>query len=147
MVIPDVNLLLHAYNTHSPQHATARSWWETTLNSPEQVGLAWVTILAFLRLTTKRTPFPRPMYAAEATKAVRSWLELPNVAVLSPGAEHSQILFGLVEQLGGGDLTTDTHLAALAMEYRAEIATTDTDFARFPGLRWFNPLARPHRRA
>lgn len=148
MLIPDVNLLILAYHAGAPDHDAARNWWEETLNSRVQVGLAWITIIGFLRLTTKRAVLASPMLVADATGAIRNWIALPNVAILAEGPEHPEILFGLLEKLGtAGNLTTDAHLAAIAIEHRAEIATTDTDFARFPGLRWFNPLAKRHRRA
>lgn len=77
-----------------------------------------------------------------AQRRVRSWLAHPRVTIIAPGEQHAVILFGLLERLGvAGNLTTDAHLAALAIEYQAELASTDADFARFPGLRWFNPLA------
>ena len=83
-----------------------------------------------------------PMLPAEATRRARSWLASPRVQTLLPGETHAEILFGLLERLGAaGNLTTDAHLAALAIEYQAELASTDADFARFPGLRWFNPIA------
>ncbi len=81
------------------------------------------------------------MRPPEATRRVRSWLDHPRVEVVTPGEGHADILFGLLEELGtAGNLTTDAHLAALAIEYQAEVASTDTDFMRFPRLRWFNPL-------
>jgi len=84
-----------------------------------------------------------PLYPGEAIGVVRKWLAVPGVQILTPGEFHAEIFFRLIEQVGtAGDLTTDAHLAALAIEYRGELASTDTDFARFPGLRWFNPVAR-----
>ena len=141
MIIPDVNLLLFAYSPLSPHHAGARNWWEQTIIGPRPVGLAWVTILGFVRLATHRVSSVNPASPAEATARVRSWLEKPRIEIITPGDGHAEILFSLLEDLGtAGNLTTDAHLAALAMEYKAEIASTDTDFARFKGLRWFNPL-------
>ncbi len=144
MIIPDVNILVHAYNSDSPRHPAARHWLERTLSQPRPVGLPWVSMLGFLRIMTSRAILKNPMYPADATRRVRSWLSVPSVQVLHPGEHHAETLFGLLERLGAaGNLTTDAHLAALAIEYQAEVATTDADFARFPGLRWFNPLAQP----
>lgn len=141
MIIPDVNILLHAYNTDSKVHATAKEWWEETVTGPRPVGLPWASILGFIRLITRRGVFPNPMPPAEATRRVRHWLGYRSVQIILPGEVHIDILFGLLEHLGtAGDLTTDAHLAALAIEYQAELASTDVDFARFPRLRWFNPL-------
>jgi len=103
--------------------------------------------LGFVRIATNRTIFERPLRPAEATLEVRAWLSAPNAQVLVPGEAHADILFGLLDHLGtAGNLTTDAHLAALAMEYHAEVATTDTDFARFLKLRWFNPIASKRRK-
>jgi toxin-antitoxin system PIN domain toxin len=141
MIIPDVNLLLHAYNADSKVHSAAKDWWEQTVSGPRPVGLPWVSLLGFIRLITRRGVFPNPMPPGEAARRVRQWLAFPIVQIIHPGERHAEILFGLLEHLGtAGDLTTDAHLAALAIEYQAELASTDVDFARFPRLRWFNPL-------
>jgi hypothetical protein len=142
MILVDVNVLIHAYDSESPVHDTVRDWWERTLRGPCPVALSWVTILGFIRIMTNRRIMQAPIGVAEATADARSWLEHPRVQLLEPGERHAETLFALLEELGtAGNLTTDAHLAALAIEYQAEIASTDTDFARFPGLRWFNPLA------
>ena len=141
MIIPDVNLLLNAYNPASLRHTAARDWWNQTMIGPRPIGLAWVTILGFIRISTHRRASPNPVFHTEATRRVSTWLENPRVRIIVPGDRHAKLLFGLLEDLGtAGNLTTDAHLAALAIEYQAEIASTDTDFARFKGLRWFNPL-------
>ena len=142
MILPDVNLLLHAYNSESPVHPAARGWWEDLLNGTESVGLPWAALLGFIRIATHRHILTRPMPVATACGHARAWLARPNVMVLEPGARHAEILFGLLESLGtAGNLTTDAHLAALAIEHQAEIHSTDADFTRFQGLRWINPLA------
>lgn len=140
MIIPDVNILVHAYNKDAKHHRVAREWWERTLAQSHPVALPWVTILGFIRISTQRRIIERPMFPRDAMGRVRSWLDLPNVQVISPGEEHAEILFQLIDDVGtAGDLTTDAHLAALAIEYHAELVSTDADFARFRGLRWFNP--------
>ena len=142
MIVPDINILVHAYNSDSPRHALARAWWEQTLARPRPVGMAWVTVLGFIRIMTHRGILGNPMTVVDVIRRVRAWLSHPRLQVLTPGEQHGEILFRLLEQLGtAANLTTDAHLAALAIEYQAELASTDTDFARFPGLRWFNPLA------
>ena len=141
MIVPDINILIHTYNSDSPRHTAARAWWEQTLKRPRPVGLPWVTMLGFIRIMTHRGILGNPMMVQDAIRRVGRWLDHPRVQVLTPGEQHAEILFRLLEQLGtAGNLTTDAHLAALAIEYQAELASTDTDFARFPGLRWFNPL-------
>lgn len=142
MILPDVSILVHAHNTRSNRHERARRWWEDTLNQPRPIGIAWVAILGFIRISTHRAILGNPMRVDEAVRRVRSWIENPRVQLIEPGDRHAEIMFGFLEDLGtGGNLTTDAHLAALAIEYQAELASTDADFARFPGLRWFNPLA------
>ncbi len=142
MIVPDVNLLIHAYTAESPVHAAARGWWEELLSGSRPVGLAWVAALGYIRISTHRQILAHPMPVALSCERVRSWLARPYLGILHPGDRHAGILFGLLQALGtAGNLTTDAHLAALAIEHQAELHTTDADFARFPGLRWQNPLA------
>ncbi|MFO1022719.1 MAG: type II toxin-antitoxin system VapC family toxin [Planctomycetales bacterium] len=142
MIIPDVNLLLNAYNRDFPDHSSAKTWWEEVTNDREPIGLAWVTILGFVRIMTNPRIMQRPMTAGDALEAVESWLNLPSTDLIEPGPRHAEILFRLIRVVGvAGNLTTDAHLAALAIEHQARIVSTDNDFARFPGLRWFNPLS------
>lgn len=141
MILPDVNLLVHAYNPDSSFHDAARRWWEDSLNGSRPVFLAWVVLLGFLRLTTNRRLSDRPLSVRQAREIVESWLARPQVAILHPGERHARILFDLLDQLGtAGNLTTDAHLAALAIEHQLELRSTDADFHRFAGLRWLNPL-------
>ena len=142
MIIPDLNILVYAYNADFPRHDAARRWWEDTLNGQRPIGFAWATLLGFLRVMTQRRILERPMRPADAIRTVSGWLAQPGVQIVTPGDGHARILFDLIAEAGtAGNLTTGAHLAALAIEYQAEIASADTDFARFPGLRWFNPLA------
>ena len=142
MIVPDVNLLIHAYNGASPRHSAARPWWESLLNGKRPVGLSWVAAMGFIRLTTNRSVLANPLGAATACGHVRAWLQCPPVCILQAGSRHSDIFLTLLEEVGtAGNLTTDAHLAALAIEFQAELHTTDADFARFPGLSWRNPLA------
>jgi toxin-antitoxin system PIN domain toxin len=141
MIIPGVSLLLYAHDTRAPWHAEARAWWERTLNSASPAGLTWITILRFIRISIHRRALAAPISPAEAIRRVRSWLACPQVQIISPGERHQEILFNLLIDLGtAGNLTTNAHLAALAIEHRGEVASADTDFGRFPGLRWFSPL-------
>lgn len=142
MIVPDVNLLLHAYDTESPFHPAAREWWEGVLGGSRPVGLAWVALLGFIRIATHRHVFTNPLSASAACAHARAWLLQPYVSIVHPGDRHAETLFRLLESLGtAGNLTTDAHLAALAIEHQAELHSTDADFKRFAGLRWVNPLA------
>lgn len=141
MIVPDVNLLLHSYNSGSSVHSAARKWWEGLLNGTRPVGLSWVAILGFIRVATHSRILENPLPVSSACANVRAWLGQPYVVVLDPGPRHTGILIDLLESLGtAGNLTTDAHLAALAIEHQAELHSTDADFARFQGLRWTNPL-------
>lgn len=143
MILPDLNLILYAYNRGSASHLPAKTWWETTLSNPRPVGLCWALMLGFIRLSTHRSVFKEPLSVSASCDEVRAWLAQPQVVILEPGQRHATILFDLLERLGtGGNLTTDAHLAALAIEHQCELHSTDSDFSRFPGLRWRNPLAR-----
>jgi toxin-antitoxin system PIN domain toxin len=141
MIVPDVSLLVYAHNEADPDHAAARRWWEDLLSGVTPVGLPWVSAAGFVRLMTHPRVLADPMPVAHATLQVRRWLERPNVIVLQPGARFGELFFGYLERLGAaGNLTTDAQLAALAVEHQAELHSADADFARFPGLRWRNPL-------
>jgi uncharacterized protein len=143
MIVPDVNLLLHAYNSGSKVHDRARTWLEDLMNGDRPVGFAWAVVLGFVRITTHPAVLSRPLDASDACGIARSWLERPHAGILHPGERHAQLVFGLLESLGtAGNLTTDAHLAALAIEHQAELHSTDADFARFAGLKWRNPLTK-----
>jgi toxin-antitoxin system PIN domain toxin len=142
MKLPDVNLLLYAYEETSPHHHRARAWFEDLMSGTEPVGFAWSVLIAFVRLSTRVRPFAHPIEPARAFDIVERWLAQPNAIVLHPTERHLALLRGLIEPLGtAGNLTSDAHLAALAIEHSGEVCSADTDFARFPGLRWTNPLA------
>ena len=141
MIIPDINLLVYAYNTEDPSHPQAKRWWEGLLNGTDPVGLPWVTITGFLRLVTHTRVLVDPMSVGLATEQVRAWLECPSVLTVEPGKKFSAIFLGLLDEAGtAGNLTTDAYLAALAIEHQAELHSNDSDFSRFKGLRWRNPM-------
>jgi toxin-antitoxin system PIN domain toxin len=138
----DANLLLYAVNEDAPPHTAAKAWLESVLSRSETVAFSWPVLLAFLRLSTRLALFPRPLDADQAIGVVDSWLAQPCAVVLQPGPRHWSILRSLIAGSGtAGNLTSDAHLAALAIENSAELCSTDRDFGRFPALRWTNPLA------
>ena len=142
MILVDANVLIHAYNPHAPQHAAAKRWLEAVLSGSVPVRLAWGTLLAFVRIMTNAQLFRRPLSLGEAITIVDSWMECPVVDVLVPGERHWSILRAtLTSDQASGNLTSDAHLAALAIEHGATLATTDRDFARFQGLKSIDPLA------
>ena len=141
MIIPDINLLLYAYDAGSASHAVASAWWQECLSGEEPVGLAPVVLFGFLRIATNRRVFEHPMTAAEAAKHVRSWLGQPVAQILESRRDHVEQVLSLLETLGtAGNLVTDVQIAALAIEHDAILHTADSDFLRFSGLRWSNPL-------
>lgn len=142
MIVPDVNLLLYAVINGFPHHKVAHGWWEETLNSSTEVGLAAPAVFGFIRIATNPRLLNPPLTVEAATGLVSAWLAQPNVSALRPGPRDFEIAFDLLRGVGtGGNLTTGAQLAALAIEHQAEICSNDTDFARFPGLRVANPLA------
>lgn len=143
MKVVDLNLLLYAVNQDAPQHARARAWWEQAVAEDEPVGLAWTVALGFIRLATRPGLFPRPLACGEALDVVEGWLALSNVLTLHPGERHWPVLRDLLRGAGtAGNLTTDAHLAALAIEYGATLYSSDNDFTRFGReLRFVNPIA------
>jgi len=141
MIIPDINLLVYAYNVDAPDHRKARAWWENALSASQPVALPWVVLLGFLRIMTSRRILIAPLLMEEAIKHLRSWLEQPQTRIIHPGPRHLDLVQDLAVSVGvTGDMTTDLHLAALAIEHQAELHSNDADFRRFPGLRWSNPL-------
>jgi uncharacterized protein len=141
VIILDANILLYAYDSASSHHAAARTWIEQVFAGPEPIGLPWQTAAAFVRIVTHpRLPGER-FTVEEAVQVVDRWLEQPNLRPLSPGEDHWRLLRRMaVEGQAAGALISDAHLAALTIEYGGVLHTTDRDFARFPGLRWTNPL-------
>ena len=143
MIVPDVNLLLYATITGFPHHHRARTWWEASLNGSTLVGLTSPAVFGFIRIATSGRVLTTAMSVTEALDHVREWLAQPNVRFLVPGPEHVEIAFSLLETVGtGADLTTDVQLATYAIEQGADLMSNDTDFGRFPGLRWTDPLSR-----
>lgn len=140
MILPDVNLLVHAHNRDSPEHDPARRWWDGCLAGTEGVGLAWVVILGFIRITTHSRVLLRPLPVGEVLDRIESWLRLPHVHVPQPSDQHFSGLRANLERIGtAGNMTTDAHLATLAVQRSYVLYTTDADFLRFEGLRWVNP--------
>jgi uncharacterized protein len=140
--IVDLNVLLYAVNSDAPHHERVREWWEAAVNDEESLGLAWVVLLGFLRLATSPRVFPRPLTAGTAAAKVDTWLTQDNIRVVREKDDHWATLKSFLHGTGtAGNLTTDTHLAALAVTHDAVLVSCDTDFARFKGLRWENPLA------
>lgn len=143
MIIPDVNLLLYASIDAFAEHAAARRWWEERLNGDVEIGLAGVALFGFVRIATNPRIFDPPLPLEDCLARVESWLERTQVSFLLPGPRHLDIAFRLLCELGvAANLTTDVQLAALAIEYQAELHSNDADFARFPQLRWINPLEK-----
>lgn len=143
MILVDANLLIYAVNSDSDHHEPARAWLQEILSGTTRVGLPWSVLLAFVRITTRTGIFERPLSVERALAYVDSWLDQPLVRPVAPGPGHWAILRGLLRQSGtAGNLTSDAHLAALALEHRCPLYSTDTDYRRFPGLEHCNPLAR-----
>lgn len=140
MRIVDANVLLYAVNRSAEHHEASRRWLDGALSGADIVGLAWLPLLAFTRLTTRPELFPSPLTPQDAMAQVRDWCSAPSAVVVNPTARHADVLSELVVRVGsGGNLVNDAHLAALAIEHRARIVTYDGDFGRFDGVRWETP--------
>ncbi len=141
MILVDVNLLIYSIDRDSAHHSRAHGWFEGVLNGTNLVGLPWIVILAFLRIATRAGVLRKPMSVETAVDYCQSWLDLGSVQLVVPGAHHWPIFRNLLLSVGtAGNLTSDVHLAALALEHGCAIYSADNDFKRFPGITHVNPL-------
>ena len=144
MKVVDLNVLLYVVNENAPHHQALLDWWESAVNGDESMGLPWVVLLGFLRIATNPKIFPNPLEPAAAISKIDTWLTLANTYLVREKDEHWEILRTLLAEAGtAGNLTTDAHLATLAISHGAVLVSCDSDFARFQGLRWENPLDTP----
>ncbi len=141
MILVDANILLYAEDSLHPRHEQARAWWDAQLSGNEIVCLCWTVLCAFIRIATNPRVFENPLSQEQAVARVQSWLDQPCTRLIHPTERH-WIVFQQVLADGQAlaNLVTDAHLAALAIEHGCELASTDSDFARFPKLKWKNPL-------
>lgn len=141
MKVVDANIMIYAVDAESAHHDRARSWFEACLSGSETIAFAWAAMLVFVRITTNPRIFVSPLDVDVAFDLVDAWLGQPCTTVIHPGDRHAAILRELLEDAGtAGNLTTDAHLAALAIEHGAQLCSTDSDFTRFTGLQSLNPL-------
>jgi uncharacterized protein len=138
--IVDANVLLYAVNTSAFHHERSRRWLDGALSGGDTVAFAWLALLAFVRLSTKRELFPAPLTIEQAMDRVDAWIEAPAAVVVEPTPQHSTVVRMLLSPLGaGGNLVSDAHLAALAVEHRCGIVSFDNDFSRFANVHWEPP--------
>ncbi len=141
MILPDINLLVYAHNESSRFHAAAKRWWIEALGGDQPVALCWAGVTGFVRIVSHPGIQTDPVSVEEALVMVDTWTGHPNVHWLHPGGRHYGLFRSLLIAAGvGGNLVTDAHLAALAIEHQCELHSNDADFAAFSGLRWVNPL-------
>ncbi len=141
MIVPDINILIYAINRDSKHHLKAKDWIEKTFSGTEPVGLAWIVLLGFIRITTNERIIPKPLPYMEALNLVGQWISLPVSRIIQPTDLHWKIFSDLIQAMGtAGNTVSDAHLAALCIEHRAVLYSSDLDFSRFPGLRWKNPV-------
>jgi toxin-antitoxin system PIN domain toxin len=141
LILVDANILLYAEDSLNPNHEGARAWWDTQLSGSSIVCLCWTVLCAFIRIATNPRIFEYPLSLEQALDRVQSWLDQPCTRVIRPTERHWTIFQQmLVDGQALANLVTDAHLAALAIEHGCELVSTDSDFARFPKLKWKNPL-------
>jgi toxin-antitoxin system PIN domain toxin len=142
MKLVDLNVLLYVVNEESFHHRAALDWWEETLRGDEPIGFAWIVVLGFLRLSSNPAIFPQPLEVETALGKVGTWLSLDQTRVVQETDDHWHILSSLLDETGtAGNLTTDGQLAALAISHGATLVSFDSDFSRFPNLRWESPAS------
>ncbi len=141
-MLVDANLLIYAVDADSPHHARVRVWWEALLSGPESVGLPWLVLLAFVRITTHARIMQHPIAVDDALEYVERWLSVPGVNVVdAPPGMYPQLAAELRTSGTGGNLTNDTFLTVLARALDATLCSADNDFRRFNRLKYFNPVS------
>ena len=141
MILVDANILLYAEDQLSSQHEIAREWWDAQLSGASPVCLCWSVLCAFIRIVTNPRVFERPLTMNQAIARVQSWLDQPCTRLIYPTERHWTVLQPLlIDGQALGNLVSDAHLAALAVQHGCELMSTDGDFARFPKVKWINPL-------
>lgn len=146
MKVVDANVLLYAVNSDSDHHLDSKAWLDRSLSGDDRVGLSWLALLAFVRLSTKVGLMPSPLSVEDATAQVLEWQSAPGAVIVQPTGRHGDVLAGLLIGVGtGGNLTSDAHLAALAIEHRGTVVSYDPDFSRFDGVSWVKPGDLLHR--
>ncbi len=142
MILPDVNVLIYAFRAEHPRHEEYRRWLEGAINGPQALGLADVVLSGFVRVVTHPRVFQNPDSVDVALSFVNQLRDSPNSVIIAPGERHWAIFVDLCHKSNAkGNLVADAFLAALAIESGSEWITTDRDFARFPGLKWRDPLS------
>ena len=142
MILVDANILLYAEDSLQSRHQQALAWWDSQLSGTGVVCLCWTVLSAFIRIGTNPRVFEHPLSLEQALARVQSWLDQPCTRVVIPTERHWPVFKQLLtDGQAVANLVTDAHLAALAIEHGCELASTDSDFARFPKLKWRNPLA------
>lgn len=141
MLIVDVNILIYVTQEDAIEHQRVLDWWTEAVDGPEPIGLPWTSLVGFLRVSTNKKIYPRPLTIQEATERVASWIEHHNTSLVAPSQNHwKHYKTTLLNSNASGNLVTDAHFAALAISRDATLVSCDTDFARFKNLRWLNPL-------
>ena len=144
-MIVDANILIYAVDENSAHHAVAKNWLTNALNGPTRVGIPWVSLIAFQRISTHPRIYPNPLSPSAASDIMEAWIEHPNVWIPAPGNHHSRLLRMLTNESGArGNLVTDAHLGALALEHGTSVVSFDADFSQFPDVHWENPLNSPN---
>ena len=142
MILVDANILLYAEDSLSPRHQQARLWWDDQLSGSGPVCLCWPVLSAFIRIGTNPRVFEQPLSLEQALARVQSWLDQPCSRVIRPTEQHWTIFKKMLKDgQAVANLVSDAHLAALAVEHGCDLASTDSDFSRFPNLKWINPLS------
>lgn len=144
-MIVDANILIYAVDENSEHHTVAKNWLTNALNGPTRVGIPWVSLIAFQRITTHPRIYANPLSPATASDIMDAWTQLLNVWIPAPGKHHGRLLRMLTSESGArGNLVTDAHLAALALEHGTSVVSFDADFSKFADIHWENPLDSPN---
>jgi uncharacterized protein len=143
VLIPDLNLLVYAFNSDASHHRPSAQWWEDSLNGDERIGVPWLVLMGFIRLLSGKAVMKNPYPVKDLFQITKEWFQLPNVILLEPTVRTYDLMEKLMVSMSlPGSMATDTFIAATAIEHDASLCTNDTDFSRFHSLKTLNPLIR-----
>lgn len=145
MLSPDVNVLIYAHREDGhPEHPRFAAWVTSLATGPEPFALSVLALVGFLRIVTNPRIFRRASTLEEALDFAGELVRRPSARLIGPGPQHWELVAKICRSAQAkAKLIADAQHAAIAIEHGCTWVTTDSDFARFPLLRWRHPFSAP----